>query len=55
MNMIIAFVFLVVFIFIVGFIEALKWKPDQEDQDSTPEIIIGQKVPDPFEAFKKDK
>lgn len=57
MTLIYSFVFIFVVVFIVGCIEAVhinkKKKESGEEPDDSPTIIIGEKVPDPFDSFKK--
>ena len=57
MTLIYAFVFIFVVVFIIGCIEAVRInkrvKDSDEEPDDTPTIIIGEKVPDPFDSFKK--
>ena len=50
-----------VMLFLIGFVVALGIERDRrngqefDDDDNTPTIMIGQKVPDPFESFHKKK
>ena len=57
MTLIYSFVVIFVAVFIVGCIEAVhinkKMKDSSEEPENTPTIIIGEKVPDPFDSFKK--
>ena len=59
MTLIYAFIFIFVVVFVAGCIEAVhinkKMKDSDEKVDETPSVIIGQKVPDPFESFRKEK
>lgn len=59
MTLIYAFVIIFVVVFVAGCIEAVhinkKMKTCDEKVDETPSVIIGQKVPDPFESFRKEK
>ena len=59
MTLIYAFVIIFVVVFVAGCIEAVhinkKMKDSDEKVDETPSVIIGQKVPDPFESFRKEK
>lgn len=57
MALIYAFIIIFVVVFIVGCIEAVhinkKMKDSGEEPEDTPTIIIGEKVPDPFDSFRK--
>ena len=55
MKAIIFFVVFVVFLIVVGLIEGARTKPEDDDSGSAPDIIIGEKVHGPFDAFKKKK
>ena len=57
MALIYAFIIIFVVVFIVGCIEAVhinkKMKDSGEEPEDTPIIIIGEKVPGPFDSFRK--
>ena len=62
MTLIFAFIFIFVVVFIVGCIEAVRINRKMKDngessdesfEDTTPNIIISERVPDPFESFRK--
>ena len=55
MGIIIFFVVFVVFMIVVGSIEAIHKKSDQKSSGSSPDIMMGWKIPGPFDAFKDDK
>ena len=57
MALIYAFIVIFVVVFIVGCIEAVhinkEMKDSGEEPEDTPIIIIGEKVPGPFDSFRK--
>ena len=57
MTLIYSFVVIFVAVSIVGCIEAVhinkKMKDSSEEPENTPTIIIGEKVPDLFDSFRK--